>query len=238
MCSSILHKVECPTLVLHGSKDVICELKHARYLARQIPDATLAIFAEGKHNLHQRHAEDFCSLVGEFLKEEEEAGVDAMGRRCATMVLDGSGKVVEGNGDELPSQPAIDDIAYGFMGSKALSVALKIGVFDAIDTISKNEQSTTSSHKGVATFDQILSHCNIPTERLQTLLSACVTLKLINRRVLRGIDVYSLPKASQQQLVRTSKRYWGDYIVGQVDAQFYTRMKDLDETILTGRLSK
>ena len=71
ICLSVLHRVDCPTSVFHGSKDVICEAKHAQYIARQIPDATLTIFPEGKHNLHQRYATEFHGLVREFLKETE-----------------------------------------------------------------------------------------------------------------------------------------------------------------------
>jgi valacyclovir hydrolase len=221
VCLSALHKVECPTSVLHGGKDFICETKHAQYIARQIPDATLTIFPDGKHNIHQRHAAEFHGLVREFV-------IDTMGQVDDGLNHSNKQQHKTRGSDE---QPAIDDIAYGFMGSKALSVALKIGVFDAIDTISKEQGGD-----GVATLDQILDRCeeDIPVERLRTLLSACVALKLINRRVLRGKDIYTLPKASALELVRSSNRYWGDYIVGQVDAQFYTRMKDLDQTIIRG----
>jgi pimeloyl-ACP methyl ester carboxylesterase/ubiquinone/menaquinone biosynthesis C-methylase UbiE len=227
VCLSALHQVDCPTSVLHGGKDVICETKHAQYIARQIPDATLTIFPDGKHNIHQRYATEFHQLVRNFL-------IETMGE--VDHSLDSSGS--NDNKSDGNEQPAIDDIAYGFMGSKALSVALKIGLFDAIDIITKEHGGSEKNTdlEGAATLDQILARCEevVPEERLRTLLSACVALKLINRRVLRGRDVYSLPKASTQQLTRSSNRYWGDYIVGQVDAQFYTRMKDLDKTIIKG----
>ncbi|MGK3747169.1 MAG: pimeloyl-ACP methyl ester carboxylesterase/ubiquinone/menaquinone biosynthesis C-methylase UbiE [Bacillariaceae sp.] len=229
ICLAALHQVDCPTLVLHGKRDVICEMKHATYIARQIPDATLTVFPDGKHNIHQRYATIFHELVGEFL-EQTMAGSCRITLSTPTTV--GS---EDENSDKNDDQPAIDDIAYGFMGSKALSVALKIGVFDAIDVVSNKGED--NAVEGGATLEQILTHCKVPKERLRTLLSACVALKLINRRVLCGEDVFSLPKASADQLVKSSKRYWGDYIVGQVDAQFYTRMKDLDTTILTGDTS-
>ena len=227
ICLSALHQVDCPTSVLHGGKDVICETKHAQYIARQIPDATLTIFPDGKHNIHQRYATEFHELVRNFL-------IETMGE--VDHSLESSGRKNKKNGGN--EQPAIDDIAYGFMGSKALSVALKIGLFDAIDILA-NQQGGSENNtecEDVATLDQIVARCEevVPEERLRTLLSACVALKLINRRVLRGRDVYSLPKASAEQLTRSSNRYWGDYIVGQVDAQFYTRMKDLGKTIITG----
>ena len=228
ICLAALHQVDCPTLVLHGKQDVVCEMKHATYIARQIPDATLTVFPDGKHNIHQRYATVFHELVGEFLEQTMDSS--RMTLSTPTTVGSGEDEISKKNDD----QPAIDDIAYGFMGSKALSVALKIGVFDAIDVVSKGEDNAV---EGGATLNQILTHCKVPKERLRTLLSACVALKLINRRVLRGEDVFSLPEASAEQLVKSSKRYWGDYIVGQVNAQFYVKMKDLDTTILTGDTS-
>uniref|UniRef100_A0A7S4AUK2 AB hydrolase-1 domain-containing protein n=1 Tax=Pseudo-nitzschia australis TaxID=44445 RepID=A0A7S4AUK2_9STRA len=79
VCLSALHQVDCPTSVLHGSKDVICATKHAQYISRQIPKATLTIFPDGKHNIHQRYATDFHRLVRKFLTEtmDDEASAAA-----------------------------------------------------------------------------------------------------------------------------------------------------------------
>lgn len=71
ICLAELHQVKCPTLVVHGAKDVICDMRHAKYIAKQVPDATLVVLEEGKHNLHQRHADAFHELVENFLSEEE-----------------------------------------------------------------------------------------------------------------------------------------------------------------------
>lgn len=203
VCLKALHYVQCPTLVVHGMKDVVSSIGHARFLAKQITNSELMIFPDGKHNLHQRYADEFHAAVKHFLLENE--GV---------------------NEDKEAEEPVIDDIAYAFMGSKALSTALTAGVFDAIHDHSESP--------GFATFAQVERGSSIKGERLRTLLSACVALKLTRRRNVQGMDQFTLPKASADQLVRSSKRYWGDYISGQVDAQFYARMVDLDEIMRTG----
>ena len=89
-------------------------------------------------------------------------------------------------------------------------------------------------------MEEIEARCTVHGERLRTLLSACVALKLIRRRYEPppgGQEMFWLPKASTDQLVRSSKRYWGDYISGQVGAQFYSRMTDLLETLESGSSS-
>lgn len=213
VCLEALHRVTCPTLVLHGTKDAICHVDHARYISKHISDASLVVFAEGKHNLHQRHADAFHEVVRDFLLESDRDWDD---------------------GESLV-EPAIDEIAYAFMGSKALATALKAGVFDAIHNACTNTtDGDNGDSKACATFQDIEKHSDIKGERLRTLLSACVASKLIRRRVRRGRDEFQLPRASADQLVRSSKHYWGDYISNQVDAQFYDRMSNLDAVMRTG----
>ena len=38
--------------VLHGTKDQMVSGVHPEYFAKQIPDARLHVFPEGKHNIH------------------------------------------------------------------------------------------------------------------------------------------------------------------------------------------
>jgi pimeloyl-ACP methyl ester carboxylesterase/ubiquinone/menaquinone biosynthesis C-methylase UbiE len=219
-----LHHIQCPTLVVHGAKDVICDFRHAKYMARQIPDAYLTVLAQGKHNLHLRHADDFHRVVRDFLLDNSSWPSEK--------VIPSSNTTTTTTDDDDNDEPEIDRIAYAFMGSKALFVALRAGVFDAIDEISKS-----SGTAGVS-FEKIQAQSEIQGERLRTLLSACVSLKLIKRRVYKGQEVYTLPKASTVELCQSSKRgYWGDYMLGQVDAQFYSRLQDLDETMRTGTSS-
>ena len=133
VCLQELHQIICPTLILHGAKDVICHVSHAQYMARQIQTSQLVILPEGKHNLHQgRHAETFHGLVRDFLvqniKNKNNAAVNEQ-------------DVAE------EEEPKIDEIAYAFMGSKALFVALRAGVFDAIHTATNNQQPTKLNNK-------------------------------------------------------------------------------------------
>jgi len=210
VCLSEMHRIACPTLVLHGSDDVICHEDHARYITRCIPNARLEIISGGKHNLHMKYADKFRTLVAEFLSDD---------------VTEATRDVVD------EPQPDIDQIAYGFMGSKALFSALRAGVFDAIDSATE-----ASQHGSYASFEEIESSCDgIRGERLRTLLSACVAVQLIHRKIDEsGADAFRLPKASADQLCKRSRRYWGDYLSMQVDGQFYNRLADIDGTMRDG----
>ena len=65
--AGLLARVRCPTLVLHGAKDPLIPGLHADAIHRGIAGSRLHIFPEGKHNIHQRHAEDFNALTFAFL---------------------------------------------------------------------------------------------------------------------------------------------------------------------------
>ena len=178
---------------------------------------SVLVLEEGKHNLHQRHADTFHRIVRNFLDSNMTAQEEEI--------------------SEKEEEPKIDEIAYPFMGKKALFSGLRSGVFDAIhDAVAANESD--SSKRPEVSFESIEKRCSVKGERLCTLLSACVALSLVRRRYTTdGLEMFSLPKASAHQLVRSSKRYWGDYISGQVDAQFYSRMADLHDTLESGSTS-
>lgn len=36
-CEKVLHKIKCPTFILHGAKDLIVLEKHAHFLHKNIP---------------------------------------------------------------------------------------------------------------------------------------------------------------------------------------------------------
>jgi 3-oxoadipate enol-lactonase len=64
---SRLDQIQAPTLVLHGEKDVMAPLENARMLARDIPDAELAIVAGAGHAYAlERPAEAFAALATWF----------------------------------------------------------------------------------------------------------------------------------------------------------------------------
>ena len=69
VCLEELPDVKCPTLVLHGRKDPVCPLFHAEFLHRQIKQSELFLFPEGKHNIHLRYAQEFNTVVDQFLRK-------------------------------------------------------------------------------------------------------------------------------------------------------------------------
>jgi len=69
ICSEEVHKVSCPTLVIHGAKDAMVAEEHVHFLHETIPFAQKFIFEEGKHNLHMKYRDEFNKMVTEFLKQ-------------------------------------------------------------------------------------------------------------------------------------------------------------------------
>ncbi|KAH9426388.1 hypothetical protein DERP_010956 [Dermatophagoides pteronyssinus] len=67
ICKSDLKRIECPVLILHGDEDPMLAREHPLYLVNNIPNATLFRFPKGKHNIHQRFAEEFNELCEDFL---------------------------------------------------------------------------------------------------------------------------------------------------------------------------
>ena len=62
-----LTEISCPTLVLHGALDPLVPAFHAQAIHEGIAGSQLHIFGQGKHNIHQRHADAFNALVHAFL---------------------------------------------------------------------------------------------------------------------------------------------------------------------------
>lgn len=62
-----LDRVGAPTLVLHGTEDVVVDPANSRLLAERIPDARLEWFPGCGHLLFWEEPERFVALVGEFL---------------------------------------------------------------------------------------------------------------------------------------------------------------------------
>ena len=94
----------------------------------------------------------------------------------------------------------ISKLAYGFMASKALFVALEIDVFGSLAA-------------GQKTLAELASDTGIVASRLHTLLTACVSVGLLTK----SGDRYANAPASQEYLVRTAPRYFGDYYRFQID---------------------
>ena len=69
ICKGELCKIKCPTLIVHGAKDLLVPSLHPTYLHEHITDSQLIVMDDGKHWLHQKYAEDFNKIVEEFLNK-------------------------------------------------------------------------------------------------------------------------------------------------------------------------
>jgi len=67
ICSEDVHKIGCPTLVIHGAKDAMVAPEHVDFLHEFIPFSSKYIFEDGKHNLHFKYKDEFNALVTDFL---------------------------------------------------------------------------------------------------------------------------------------------------------------------------
>lgn len=106
----------------------------------------------------------------------------------------------------------ISRLAYGFMGSKALFSALNLDIFSRL----------AATSKGLVSFS---NETGIAAHRLETLLTACVSLGLL----VREGDKYRNAPASERYLVRTKPNYFGDYYRFQIDRQVYPMLESLDD---------
>lgn len=64
-----LNQIEVPTLVVCGSEDQMTPVKYSRYLAEQMPAATLKIIEGAGHMVHLEQPEVVASHIKQFLKE-------------------------------------------------------------------------------------------------------------------------------------------------------------------------
>ena len=112
----------------------------------------------------------------------------------------------------------ISRIAYGFMASKVLFAALDLDLFGLIARAPK-------------TADALAADTGLLRERLEILLTACVSLGLL---VKHG-DAYANAPASQTYLVRDAPSYFGDYYRFQIDRQVYPAFARLPDALRGGR---
>ena len=71
VCMKEAKSIACPTLVLHGAKDVVCIAGHAEWFASNIADAQLRVLPDGKHNLHLRYADEVNAMIKAFVAGEK-----------------------------------------------------------------------------------------------------------------------------------------------------------------------
>lgn len=116
----------------------------------------------------------------------------------------------------------LDSVAYGFMASQALFSALELGIFDHISAAGAQGLNIAGIHKALG----------IDAPRVQTLLTALVAIRSLNRNV---DGFYTLSPNSAKFMVASSKHYYGDYLRYQIGRQFYHRMGALPDVMSTGK---
>ncbi|WP_349358457.1 methyltransferase [Stappia sp.] len=118
----------------------------------------------------------------------------------------------------LTEAEEISDIAFGYMGSKALFAALRFGVF-------------TTLARGPMRAEALADAVDLPAERCRTLLTALTALGLTS---VEG-DTYRNSPAAERFLVKGAKYDFSDYLRLQVGQQMYPLMDQI-EPALTGDL--
>jgi pimeloyl-ACP methyl ester carboxylesterase len=65
---AMLSKIRQPTLVAHGSRDIVVQPINAFLLGQRLPDAQLVIYPDASHGAASQHADTFLEHVGLFLR--------------------------------------------------------------------------------------------------------------------------------------------------------------------------
>jgi len=120
----------------------------------------------------------------------------------------------------LETAEEISDIAFGFMGSKALFSALHVDLFSILSekTLSPQDVSQKSA---------------LDLDRATTLLTALTSLGLVRRED----GGFTNSPAAEAFLVKGRKYDFGDYLRFQIDKQMYPFMTQLNDA-LTDSLEK
>ncbi|MGC9418201.1 MAG: methyltransferase [Rhodovulum sp.] len=114
----------------------------------------------------------------------------------------------------LTTADQISDIAFGFMGSKALFAALGTGVFTALA-------------KGPMTPAELAVRTPLDADRAETLLTALAALGLVT--VAQGRFANS--PGADAFLVKGAKYDFGDYLRLQVGQQMYGLLDQIDDAL-------
>lgn len=114
----------------------------------------------------------------------------------------------------LETAEAISDVAFAFMGSKALFSALHVGLFSALS------EKTMSA-------EEVASATPLDKDRATTLLTALSSLGLV-RKTEAG---FSNSPAAEAFLVKGRKYDFGDYLRLQIDQQMYPFLTQLNEAL-------
>jgi len=113
----------------------------------------------------------------------------------------------------------ISNIAFGFMASKGLFVALHMNVFT---NLSEGPKSATA----------LADEAGIPENRMTTILTALNAIGLLTREG----DLYANSPGAESFLVKGARYDFGDYLRLQIDRQMYPFMQQL-EGVVTDEMS-
>lgn len=114
----------------------------------------------------------------------------------------------------LTKAEEISDIAFGFMGSKALFAALHHGVFTALA-------------EGPLSVEEVGEATGLHPDRAQTLLTALAALGVVST----GDGRFANSPAAEAFLVKGAKYDFGDYLRLQVDRQMYGLLDQIEDAI-------
>ncbi|MEO9904392.1 methyltransferase [Nisaea sp.] len=114
----------------------------------------------------------------------------------------------------LTNAEEISDIAFGFMGSKALFAALHHGVF-------------TCLADGPLSVEELGEATGLHPDRVQTLLTALAALGVVSAMDGR----FANSPAAESFLVKGAKYDFGDYLRLQVDRQMYGLLDQIEDAI-------
>jgi SAM-dependent methyltransferase len=114
----------------------------------------------------------------------------------------------------------ISNIAFGFMASKALFVALHCNLFSLL------------SNKQLSSIE-LAKLAQVPENRISTICTALTSIGLL----IREDGKYKNSIGSKKYLVKGSKYDFGDYLRLQIDRQMYGFMQQL-EGVVTNNMNK
>jgi len=114
----------------------------------------------------------------------------------------------------LTKAEEISDIAFGFMGSKALFAALHHGIFTALAD-------------GPLSVEELGEATGLHPDRVQTLLTALAALDVVSSEDGR----FANSPAAEAFLVKGAKYDFGDYLCLQVDRQMYGLLDQIEDAI-------
>ncbi|GGB34934.1 O-methyltransferase [Roseibium aquae] len=120
----------------------------------------------------------------------------------------------------LETAESISEIAFAFMGSKALFAGLHVDLFSAL-----SEKPLTA--------EEVAASTGLDVDRATTLLTALTALGLLTR----DGSGFSNSPAAESFLVKGKKYDFGDYLRFQIDQQMYPFMTQLNAA-MTGSLDE